>query len=248
MLCHEELSDFSPDVDQAVRSLNESQNPPHSLETRCVVKDAFDAAMAKGSPHSKLCDVVPNDFGPWVDSVSQFVNMMRCDSRCVHHTLTLFLKYTHSLTRIQWNSLYWHRLACLWIAIKYTNSDFDEIHLFVVKPGAKRSLIAAEIDVMRGVNYEMAAPPDYMYMLGVLLEVPPSIMIIASTFFDTLLKTPLLWVGVPHVLVCAACIVAACEDQNGPTTTEMLTPKIVELGVADTRTLLSFSEKVLLHN
>jgi hypothetical protein len=96
----------------------------------------------------------------------RFADMTRCDPNVVTHAVTLFLKYNHPTnvmrTKTRWFAFEWQRTACLWIALKFSDSDRDEIDPFVATEGDKRMLIAAEVDVMRFLDYQMSAPPDYM--------------------------------------------------------------------------------------
>jgi hypothetical protein len=251
MMCNESLS---PDVDQARRTLGVDQPAPESKE---VVKDAFDVVINKKTSvaFKYFPDPLSVEFGSWVDSVLQFANMFSVEACTVHHTLTLFINYIHPmpdiLTKSEWDGLHWQRFACLWIALKFCDADYDNIELFVTSEKEKKLLIDAEMEVMRGLNYNMAKPPDYMYMLSVLLEVSPVVMDQAYDFLLGFIRMPAQWYAVPHVKLCSACIVAAREHLDGRCTdlpTEAFVKNIVDLGVDDIESLLYLSGNILQYN
>lgn len=263
MICREDFSFYSPicscasplespmespDVDAALQELYPSPNATESITT---VRDTFDLVMSEERAPGVFAynsNVFSFEFYSWVSTISQVAPILECDMHAVHHATTLFLKYLHRepkpmSTQAHWKALHWQRVACMWLALKYSDAEFEDITLLATIEREKAALIAAEIDVMRVVNYELAPPPDYLSLLGILLEVPAAVLDRARELLMTASAHPSKFYTTPYVVTCSACIVAARESLDGRP--ELYVDRIRELDIANTPFLLLLSERVL---
>ena len=261
MMCTEEFPTFdspelpdspsfpdSPSVEQAIQELY-----PHDLADTDSVRQSFFVFLSKPKPEvgcefKYVSSMFYSEFSTWGGSVVQLAKMCACDLHTVHHTLTLFLKFLHQGdvcvdTAQQWADLYWQRMACMWIAFKYSDSEFDDIESFTADEHERKLLVAAEMQVMRAVNYELAPPPDYLGMLGVLLNALPEVMDRALHMFMSFSAHPAQWYGLSYISICSACIVAARETLDGRP--EIYVHQLRQLHNPDIPELVALAEKVI---
>jgi hypothetical protein len=255
MMCTEELPMFdspelpaSPSVEQAIRELY-----PHDRADTEAVRQSFAMFIAKPAPElgcafNYASDMFYTEFSAWGGSVVQLAKMCECDLHTVHHTITLFLKFLHRGdgrvdTVEQWADLYWQRMACMWIAFKYSDSGFDDIESFTTDEHERKMLVCAEMQVMRTVDYELAPPPDYMGMLGVLLNALPEVMDRALRMFMNFSAHPAHWYGMSYISICSACILAARESLDGRP--EIYIHQLRQLHNPDIPVLIALAERVI---
>jgi hypothetical protein len=240
------------DVDSTMEELypSVSESIPEVLHT-------FRLFMNRPQPEiGRVCkynsEVFVGSLSTWVTMIDKFARAVDCEIHTVHHATSLFLNFIHRdivcdnvsiETRDQWKTFHWHRIACMWIALKYSDSDFDDVSLIVTNDDNQKLLISAEMEVMRVVNHELAPPPDYISMLGVLLGVPEQIMDAAVRLYTTVCGIPSEWYNVPYVTISAACIVVAKERTDGRP--EVYVRIIQQLNIIDTPRLLELSERIL---
>ena len=252
----------SPDVNMALESLSDgkdSYNPDDHIvrDTPEMIMDSFQVWLPKSSNVGGVFEygtsVFVNEFPGWVQMCDGFVKMEHCDTHVVYHAVFLFLKYIHHQsdlcidTKFQWRDLYWHRLACMWIALKFSDSDYDDLDLLHVSKEDKSLIKVSERHVMEGVNFELGAPADYMYLFGEILSVHPSVMATAHTLLLTFIERPYEWYHIHHATICGACIVASrgylVHDDS--TTVEEYAHRICELLDVNTVELLHLADLVL---
>ena len=237
-----------PDVYRVMQELYPSIGV--AVESMTTTRDTFDLLMSEPRPMREFkyeSNVFSFKFSSWVLSTAQVMRMVGGDIHAMHHTTALFLKYLHRDPKpisieAHWNAFHWHRVACFWIALKYSDVDFEDITLLVTNAREKTALIAAEIEVMRVVNYELAPPPDYMYLLGVLLSVPDTVMDRARDLLMLASSHPSKFYDTPYVVTCSACIVAARENLDGRS--EIYVDQLRRLDIP-TPFLLLLAERVL---
>jgi hypothetical protein len=201
-----------------------------------------------GCAFNYASDMFYTEFSAWGGSVVQLAKMCECDLHTVHHTITLFLKFLHRGdgrvdTGEQWADLYWQRMACMWIAFKYSDSGFDDIESFTTDEHERKMLVCAEMQVMRTVDYELAPPPDYMGMLGVLLNALPEVMDRALRMFMNFSAHPAHWYGMSYISICSACILAARESLDGRP--EIYIHQLRQLHNPDIPVLIALAERVI---
>lgn len=163
----------------------------------------------------------------WVTSTASYIYLILPDANITHHAVLLFLRYINvpsvytQLSRLdpyaQWNSLAWHRVGCLWLALKMEDANFDDLSCILTEEDMVDSpkLISAELQIIQRLEYNVSAMRDYISILGTMLTIPEEVLTGARGIQNRMLSSPELWYGTSHATICAACIIVAREILGG---------------------------------